>query len=319
MRRTAVVSALLTAAILVGVWTFASTPGTSAPLQTDSGKATKEKGPLDLPVQPGDGLIALYNRRVSVDEIKDEKTTLKEAMDAFAKKYCFVWEVNIRAFDYEGLKDVEGTLVADPRPVPAMKNVRFKTALQHLLDRIPVPSGACVLLREDHFEITTWKFAHMEIWGDYSGPRLPLIHDRFEKQPLATVLREAVGESDFNLLVDPAIAEKLSTSVNARFVNVPLDTAMGFLLEMAELGCVHRDNVLFVTTKARARELTRQFAKEIPKPKPLPAGKKPADDDAPPVWGFGIVPAPAEGSGQINPLKWRKSWGRVLLAGGEPS
>ena len=47
-------------------------------------------------------------------------------------------------------------------------------------------------------------------------------------------------------------------------MNTPLDTAVRLLAEMADLRVLHRDNVLFVTTPARATELEKMTDEEKP-------------------------------------------------------
>jgi hypothetical protein len=57
------------------------------------------------------------------------------------------------------------------------------------------------------------------------------------------------------VVVDVRTADKAKTPVTASFLNLPLDTAVRTLADMAELKSVLNDNVLYVTTEARAVKL----------------------------------------------------------------
>jgi hypothetical protein len=61
------------------------------------------------------------------------------------------------------------------------------------------------------------------------------------------------------VLVDPRPAEKIKTGVTAKLKNVPLDSAVQLLADMADLKAVLQDNVLYVTSKENAKDLEADF------------------------------------------------------------
>jgi hypothetical protein len=219
-----------------------------------SSAAPAPKPPMSVPQK--------LAQRVRFDGIDDPKATLDEALEKLTKLYDVNFDINEKAFKFENLQEVGKTEIATPAPLPAMKNARLGTVLRKLLSRIPVPSGATYLVRGDHIEITTGTFQAAEIWGKYTGPHLPLVNAMLEKCPLADAVAELAEQSDFNVLVDNRAAEQAKTSVSARLLNTPLDTALRLLADMADLRAVHLDNVLYVTTKENAAALEARLEKE---------------------------------------------------------
>jgi hypothetical protein len=226
-------------------------------------------------------LPAKFSRRVKFEGIDDPKTTLGDALDKLAKQFDLTFDVNEKAFKFEQVMDVLKTEVANPNPIPPMKNVRLDTVLRKLLGRVPVVSGATYLLRENHVEITTNNFVVPEICGSVpnSVPRLPLVWATLDKVPLEDALKDLAEQADFNVMLDNRAAEKGKTPVTARLRNTPLDTAVRLLADMADLRAVHLDNVLYVTTKENAGAMDARLEKEKREATPL-------DDNAPEGMGL---------------------------------
>jgi hypothetical protein len=198
----------------------------------------------------------------------DPKTTLIEALDALARDYHITIHVNERAFKYEQVNDVLKTEIAQPNPVPGM-NARLGTVLKIILGRVPVPSGATFLIREDYIEITTQYAARVEMGIKSENPLAldgpvppeglpPLVWEDFEEQPLKLALRSVSNNTGWNIVLDPRAGEKAQTAVTARLMNVPADTAVRILADMGDLQVVRLDNVLYVTTPQNAARLQAQ-------------------------------------------------------------
>jgi hypothetical protein len=194
----------------------------------------------------------------------DPKMTLQDALDKLAKDYDLTFDVNDPAFKAEMVDDVSIKPVAE-RPIPKMNRASLHTVLQRLLARIPCQSGATYLLRRNVIEITTNAFVRTEVWGpDYPGPFLPLVSAEFQKRPLEEALRELADQADFNVLLDPRAGEKAKAPVTARLANMPLDTAVRLLANMAELKAYQVDNVLYVTTSENAAHMEEEKQKAGP-------------------------------------------------------
>ena len=76
-----------------------------------------------------------------------------------------------------------------------------------------------------------------------------------EKEELTTVLKKLARETATNLMVDTRAAKEAKIEVSLQMEDVPLETAVRLMAEMAGLKPVRVGNVLFVTTKANANEM----------------------------------------------------------------
>jgi hypothetical protein len=215
---------------------------------------------------------AIYSR-ADFPGFDDPKTTLQEALDAIGSLYGVQFDVNEKAFKFEGLDDVLKKEVVT-NPIPEMKNVRLDVLLSRILKRLTLQSGASYLVRRDGIEITTGLFRSSEVWGGASGgvPFLPLVHRKFEKVPLEEALKELSDLTDFTIVLDPRVGEKAKTPVTARFLNTPLDTAVRFLADTADLRSLQQDNMLYVTSKQNAAVWEARLRKERGLDDPLREG-----------------------------------------------
>jgi hypothetical protein len=202
-------------------------------------------------------------QRVKFDGFQDTKTTLTEALDKLSKLYDVTFDINEKAFAFEQIMDVGRTEIVAVNPIPAMKSVRLSTILRKILSRIPAPSGATFLVRSDQIEIATGTFLAVEVWGNYKGPKLPLVNAALEKCSLEEAVKELAEQADFNVVLDNRAADKVKTPVTAKLLNTPLDTALRLLADMADLRSIHLDNVLYVTTKENAAALQARLDKEL--------------------------------------------------------
>jgi RNA polymerase sigma factor (sigma-70 family) len=221
----------------------------------------------------------LLAKAINFEGRDDPKTTLSEILDEFATQYNITFDVNERAFESEGLKDVlSAPLVPDGRPLPKMKGVRFSTVLTKVLSRVPSGSGATFVVRRDHIEITTQAAVREELGLHPNAVKMPLVAASFDKSPLEDALKEISTSTGFNIVLDSAKLEKSKAGVTANLNNVPVDTAVRILAEMADMRAVLLDNVLFVTSKETADRLQkeenkRKFRDEEDEKKPEPEKK----------------------------------------------
>jgi hypothetical protein len=216
--------------------------------------------------RPEESIHAKLATKVQFTGCGDPRTTLREVLDDLGKKYDLSFEINDRAFAYEGIKDVGRTEVANPNPIPG-KNAPLESVLKTVLARLPLPSGATYIVRGDQVEITANEFLRLEILGaDATGPFLPLVHASLKKKPLGEALNELAEQAGYNVVLDSSVGEKARTNVTACFQNLPLDTAARLLADMTDLQVVQMENVLYVTTKEKAAGLEREQEKRRAKP-----------------------------------------------------
>jgi hypothetical protein len=269
MNRTLVcLGAFATVAVLTTAWSAAPPPAQKpSPPPPAATKTTKAKKV---------SLARKLQQEIEFPGVDDPKSALIEALDALAKKHQITFDINERAFKWEMLNDVARTEIANPNPILPMKT-RLATALQKILDRIPVPSGATYLVHRDVIEITTGQFASTEIQaghknliftvngGSLRGWHFPRVHPDFKQTPLIEALDALADESDVNIVLDNSVGEKKANlPVDLRARNIPLDTVVLLLAGAADLRMLQLDNVLYVTTPARAASLQKDHVLRRP-------------------------------------------------------
>jgi hypothetical protein len=71
----------------------------------------------------------------------------------------------------------------------------------------------------------------------------------------AAAAKQLAADTGANLVIDPRLKEKANATVTLKLEDVPLETAVRLMAEVADLGTVRMSNVLFVTTPERAEKL----------------------------------------------------------------
>jgi hypothetical protein len=205
----------------------------------------------------GRELRHLLDQPVRFAGFEDPKTTLSEALESLAARFNLSFDINEHAFKKADIKEVHKIEIASPNTIPAM-NTRLGTALKKVLSH--VSPSVTYIIRDDKIEITTMEAIRKEFFADRpDGPLPPLVAGTFEKVPLQAALRELAHAG--NIVLDIRAAKEGETAVTADLVNVPLDTAVRMLADMAGLKVVPLDNVLYVTSKDNARLLMEEQEK----------------------------------------------------------
>jgi hypothetical protein len=122
-----------------------------------------------------------------------------------------------------------------------------------------------------------------------------------EDKPFAAVVKQLAADTGANVVLDPRLKEKANAAVTLKLEDVPLETAVRLLAEVADLGTVRMSNVLFVTTAERAEKL-RPSSDGPTQPSPANPGIGiPGLDRVIPVPpGFGL-PGGIGGAGPVPP------------------
>jgi hypothetical protein len=170
--------------------------------------------------------------------------------------------------------------------LPKMQRVRLETLLKRILAQVPMPPAGPLdyVLRREGIEITTTHAKIAEFYraadraaaadapfaGGGVGPPPPppievndtylppLIQAQFDRTPFAEALKTLANTTDQTILLDPRAGEK-PLPVTATLLNVPLDTAVELLANMAGLAVVTRDRVLYVTSKDNGEAMQREL------------------------------------------------------------
>jgi hypothetical protein len=109
----------------------------------------------------------------------------------------------------------------------------------------------------------------------------------------ATAVKQLATDTGANVVVDPRLGDKAKKAITLKLEDVPLETAVRLLSEVADLRAVRMSNVLFITTPDKAKVL-REDADGPTTPSPInPVFPFPAGPG-------GIVPLPPGGIGGIG-------------------
>lgn len=125
----------------------------------------------------------------------------------------------------------------------------------------------------------------------------------------AAAVKQLAADYGVNIIVDPRLGEKASKAITIKLEDVPLESAIRLMAEVADLGTVRMGNVLFITTLERVEKLrpdsdgpTRSNNNQI---FPFPVQIDPPDGPVPfpggpPVIGVPGVILPAPGGGGVG-------------------
>jgi hypothetical protein len=207
---------------------------------------------------------------------------------------------------------IAGVMDAPVTAIPKMTRVRLETVLKRILAGTIAPGGPLdYVLRRDGVEITTTRSKLAEFYrtADHpaagSGPLedgpaddsfrfLPLVQVEFNKSRLEDALKNLADVTDHSIVLDPRVADKAQV-VTATLLNVPLDTAVDLLANMAGLKVLMRDRALYVTTKDNAEAMQAELRDRTPPPPALNPGMGPGGGFGP---GFGPMQPFPPGAGQ---------------------
>jgi hypothetical protein len=85
-----------------------------------------------------------------------------------------------------------------------------------------------------------------------------------EKVELAAALKQLAKETATNIVLDTKAAKEGKTIVTLQIDDVPLETAVRLLAEMAGLKTVRTGNVLYVTPRVNANDMRKTGAADVP-------------------------------------------------------
>jgi type II secretory pathway component GspD/PulD (secretin) len=173
---------------------------------------------------------------------------LKEALGYLSERYDVPILVDAGAFKDDLMAEEVET---QPVKLPKMAGVSLGTVLRILLAQVQ----GTYMLRRDYIEVTTPARARPEDWPALDRSRVPAVTAAVERRPLDQALQALSDSSGVSVLVNPGLGDRARAAVSADLNNVPVDTAVALLADMAGLGSVAVDNALYVTDKADAAAL----------------------------------------------------------------
>ncbi len=219
----------------------------------------------DKTVSPNDKLHADLDKVVS---IKIDKQPLNLAVIMLRDKSG----VNF-VLDSLTIQQQLGFLPETP-PVPVdldLKDVKVRTVLRSIV----APYGLAYAVLGDTVLITTEDQAMVRQLRQR-------VNVDFNKIEFASALKQLSKETSVNLVLDSNHEKEGAAKVSLQLEDVPLETAVRLLSEMAGLKALRLSNVLFVTTKDHAAEL-RQDPDWIQQGQPVQPNPQPPGIFVPPA------------------------------------
>ncbi|MBP3954229.1 hypothetical protein J8F10_02825 [Gemmata sp. G18] len=178
-----------------------------------------------------------------------------------------------------------------PNVTVVLKQVKLKDGLQQALAPFNLKCG----LTKDGLYISTEE-------GLVTKQFRQRVSVNCEGTAFGAAVKQLSADCGANIVLDPRLKDKVNAAVTLKLDDVPLETAIRLLAEVADLGAVRMSNVLFVTTTERAEKLRPN-----------------ADGPTQPAPGNPVFPFPAGGPGGPVPLPGIGVPGIVLPANPAPA
>lgn len=198
------------------------------------------------------------NQPVTLEGAPHGMVTLAEFLNWLGTKHGLGLVINSAAFRRDAQIDDLGSR---PIHIPQVPNQRLGRYLRILLDQVE----AVYVVRADHVEITTLAAAYAgDPISDLEAPlrTFPLVYTVFEQRPLHEALQELADLTDCTVVLDGNRSqERRDMPVSATFKNVPLNSAVEVLADMAELKSVRIGKVIYVTSAENAQVLLQEQEK----------------------------------------------------------
>ncbi|HJZ53946.1 MAG TPA: hypothetical protein VKE74_03265 [Gemmataceae bacterium] len=233
-----------------------------------------------IPDKPADPMAAA---RLALDEVGDMSYQGRSLNDVIAdvqqkSKIALTLDNNVFAFGIDPNQPIVNV---------NLKQVKLKDGLKAVLAPYNLRFG---LVREGVFISTeeglTIRQLRQRVTVDCEGT------------PFSSAAKQLAADTGANLVLDPRLtAEQSGRKVSLKLEDVPLETAVRLLAEVADLRVVRMSNVLFVTTPERAEKLRPDADGPTQPTQPSPFGiavPPPAIGGPIPFGGAGgAVPIPA--------------------------
>ena len=189
---------------------------------------------------PAQGASAMDTARKALDEVGDmnyQNKSLNDLINDLKDKSKLTVTLDPTVFQF-GLDPNQQTVNVD------LKGVKLKDGLRQALAPFNLKCG---LTKDGLFISTddglTTKQLRQRVSIDCDGTAF------------AAAIKQLAAETGANLVIDPRLKDKANAGVTLKLDDVPLESAVRLMAEVADLGVVRMSNVLFVTTQERAEKL----------------------------------------------------------------
>jgi len=183
--------------------------------------------------------------------------SLWDILEFLADRHGLTFRIDDEAFQQSGVAKAQ----EQPVHVPQLVGVKLGTVLKMLVAQIrgDEDCGTFVVLPDCVLITTTAAERYRENLSPMRRGRVPTASVRFENRPIGAALRELAIAHGLNIVLDTRHEKLLQKPVTADFQQVPLDTVVRLLTDMADLRTVPIDNTLYVTSPDNAREIQAEL------------------------------------------------------------
>ncbi len=203
-------------------------------------RASSWRSPRPIRMPPSTPSTRLRKELDKTVSLKIAKQSLTAAVDMLHKQTKINFVLDVAVIQQLGVAPDQ-----PPTPVDVdLKDVKVRTALRSILAPYNLsfaPIGDTVVISSD--EMAMYRQLRQRISVD------------LEKMAFADALKQISRQTGVNLLLDTRVEKEAAAKVSLQMEDVPLETAVRLLAEMAGLKPVKVGNVLFVTGKANANEM----------------------------------------------------------------
>jgi hypothetical protein len=139
--------------------------------------------------------------------------------------------------------------------LPKLVGSTLESALLLLCEQL----DATFVVRKEHIEITTWEKA--------LGRNRNLLEQQLlvywgaKKVPLEELVEQLSDHYQVSVVISPQSGEKARTLISAKLMNVPFESAIETIAEMASLKAIRKDKVIYITPVVETPKTTELKSK----------------------------------------------------------
>ncbi|MCI0701854.1 MAG: hypothetical protein L0241_12290 [Planctomycetia bacterium] len=192
------------------------------------------------PAAPAKNASPMDNARKALNEVGDMNYQGKSLNDVIADlkdKSKVNVTIDPMVFQF-GLDPNQPTVTVN------LKQVKLKDGLRQALEPFNLKFG----LTKDGLYISTEE-------GLTTKQLRQRVSVDCEGTAFGAAVKQLATDNGANIVIDPRLGDKANKAVTLKLEDVPLETAVRLLSEVADLGTVRMSNVLFITTPERAEKL----------------------------------------------------------------
>src|SRR5262249_37699251 len=151
-----------------------------------------------------------------------------------------------QAFNAIGVQKVEEM----PVQLPRMSGVPLATVLRMLVGQVKGDQyTGTYQIRDGYIEVTTTyhQFMNPITMAQSGRPTVPQVTIEARGQNLEEAFAYLSDTTGINVVLDPRVRERARRVTAQSLRDVPMDTALRLMADMAELGVAITDNVFYIT------------------------------------------------------------------------